>query len=67
MSLRAIAVLLMGMVWLSANGKVCAQPEVANGALLKDPPRRMDDNQRGMQSMTVADFRAHLVDVTIPE
>ena len=27
MSLRAIAVLLMGMVWLSAHGKVCAQPE----------------------------------------
>ncbi|HEY4223450.1 MAG TPA: hypothetical protein VGO62_18960, partial [Myxococcota bacterium] len=43
-----------------------AQPEIAAGTALNDPPRRMEDPTRGIASMTIDDFRARLRGAVVP-
>jgi hypothetical protein len=37
------------------------QPEKANGSELQNPPRRMENNETGLESMSIADFQARVV------
>jgi hypothetical protein len=43
-----------------------AQPEIAAGTMLNDPPRRMEDPSRGVASMTIEDFRARVRSAIVP-
>jgi hypothetical protein len=43
-----------------------AQPHIATGTQLTDPPRRMEDPDRGVASMSVEDFRARLRGAIVP-